>query len=426
MKSIAVFVLGCLLLLPVIGFADEAFDRQRMQRDLEIMEAVLGKLLQQDNMHLGGGEDRKVRGLYCEGYGVLFLVEQGFNWVGNPGRYVVKFGTSEKDEMVNVHRNVTASLPDGESVEEEEKVRTEDLKNRLTEFLGTYADAVGQLKESDRITVLTEWGGLSSIFAKNGLERYVVKVGKSETSDEDTVRIAFEEKLESVIDEEEVDVVRHRIGPRSGVGMGHLAVLAGRLHGLHEGRGGRGGRFEATVKRSDVTAYRKGSLSKEAFQGRILFREQEQNEDDKKRIEIMSGILEKSLGSEEPVLETRFRLEMQASGMYHEGVGAIFFVRSGSGVNVYYSTREKNEEKDLHFQGRIRDNLVEVLAVYGHTLRSLKPSEQIVVQMEFNDQWNKGLPSRMTVKARKKDVDAYNKGTMDLEAFRRQVEVLSM
>ena len=79
------------------SFAAENLDWKRMKRDLGIMEAVLGKLLHQNNMEFGG--DSGGRGMYFDGYGVVFLVDQDRGLHGvHKVRHVIKKKIIKRDD----------------------------------------------------------------------------------------------------------------------------------------------------------------------------------------------------------------------------------------------------------------------------------------------------------------------------------------
>ena len=98
--------------------------------------------------------------------------------------------------------------------------------------------------------------------------------------------------------------------------------------------------------------------------------------------------------------------------------------------------------------------LVEAVADYGHSLRFVEPSEHIVVEVDtgdlsgdlgvnfrrftgFTDRWLEGnealaagerrqRATRLILRVKMKAVDAYNRGDIDLEGFRAQVEMMEM
>jgi len=129
------------LCAPLPGLA-ESFDRHKMQRDLEIAEGILSRL---QGVEAGPPFQAQARGIYLKGYGVLFL-SQGM------GRELAMLrmmkGRGEEDLEVEVERPVH-SKGDTSSTEFAE------FKEQTGEFFRSYAHAIGQLGEDERLTVLS-------------------------------------------------------------------------------------------------------------------------------------------------------------------------------------------------------------------------------------------------------------------------------
>lgn len=437
--------------LATSAFAQQGIDRKRMQRDLDIMEAVLGKLM-------NGNGGTEVQGLYFDGYGVIFLVNQEFQfqWTGRRDR--VRYIVREKHIQYGDEEEPDESEETPES--DARKERLEILKSRLTEFFGTYADAIGQLKDTDRITVLANPGSgfpyLSGGYrffpgaedytravgahapaveierhGETGTARIVVrKAGRHSSGAEDSLAMRIQAEVDSLAGRihAEVDSVVKRIhidheimaalGPavhaRGGPGA-FVAAIAG-------ARGEREPGLEATAKRSDILAHGRGRIDEEAFRARIAFRELAPDAESARRIDIMAGILDRALSRG---ADRRRLLHMNTAGIYLEDLGAIFFTRPASTVRVrFFRAGEETEDTGAD---RLKADLVEIVADYGHTLRILKPAEYIVVQVDLSagPGVSQGM-SRMTVKARKQDVDAYNQRKIGLDEFKKRIEILTL
>ena len=109
----------------VAGFMATAsladIDPQRMQRDIRIMEGVLSN----ENLYydVPDGANFRARGLYLDGYGVLFVA-------AGPAPGVERWDKSlSQEELLAAIRDL------------------------LAEFLGDYAGTISQLAKDDRITV---------------------------------------------------------------------------------------------------------------------------------------------------------------------------------------------------------------------------------------------------------------------------------
>ena len=185
-------VLIVLLASPLL--AQVGMDRSRLDRDINIMEGILDRLLNEKESHLI--IDGSTHGLYLDGYGMLFYTEQS-------GRF---FMTNEYNESLGIYEDQLQTLEQaiqdqavvlggeegdtGEKSEvtkeeakkeaekakklaetyvqatrekraEREKQREaartkaiESMKTQLEAFFKKYASAIGQLKGPDHITVL--------------------------------------------------------------------------------------------------------------------------------------------------------------------------------------------------------------------------------------------------------------------------------
>lgn len=183
--------------------------------------------------------------------------------------------------------------------------------------------------------------------------------------------------------------------------------------------------FEGTVKKGDLSAFHRGRLSEEEFAGRIAWQQHRPDPEAAKQVDIMAGILDKALAGE-PGGGQGFR----CSGVYHQGLGAIFFVNLGFGkvfsaLNAPRFDRSKPVMPQLEAvageqESLIKDELVKAVAEYGHTL-PLKPREYLVVEV------HSGGPQKMSIdlllRVRQEELAAYRKGSLSLEQFSQQVEL---
>ena len=166
-------ILNTLLLSIVLGFSFNALkaqnnremDHERLVNDLRIMEGIIDKLLTPSRnayWSSGGGS----QGFYLPDYGVIFAVPisrpfneslfvlpriaQVLRAPIPPGddddendayAFSFRFGASEDDDK-RTNR-----------IKEREKKELERISSKVSDFLGIYADAIGQLTEKDEIAV---------------------------------------------------------------------------------------------------------------------------------------------------------------------------------------------------------------------------------------------------------------------------------
>ena len=362
-----------------------------MQRDLDIMEGVLEKLLTSAAPDLA--PFKHVRGVHFENYGVIFQVDKSSRFVyafhtGNMResmerveksmrrlRKKLKHGQRyETGDVVVIDKEVIAPKPGKEINWQEQVVQ---LKDRLAEFLGNYADAIGQLNASDKITVLLDLNNRPKFYLD--------------------------------FDQGEKDV----------------------------------GILQATALKSDIIAFRRGKISEKQFRSRVEFTEDRQDESMKRNIDIMTDIMETALSKK---YTNNFSISGQQHGIYVKGLGVLFFMQGRlhpddheSHYRVYFEKYMKNPGVNIVTNEDVKESkrkaqqslenfqmvLVGLVGDYGHTLRTLKPLERVIVAVDLSNYWNYSgdMPTRFILTTTKQDLDFYNRGKLKLDDFRKKVTV---
>lgn len=370
--------------------ATRTINWERMQRDLDIMEGVLGKLLLRAPHHWEPLQNN-VRGIYFDGYGVVFQVDYGGLQIMTiePPHFEKSLHEMEKRMQEVIPENpeepvvVAPEIPEAlELVETLSPDRVERVKERATEFLANYADAIGQLESSERITVIVN-------LDRGGFFVYppVRKIGA--------------EKNKSAI-----------------------TIL------------------EISTKKSSIIDYRQGKSNFGEFRQQIVFNERADDENMNKNIDIMANILETALSRKH---REDFYVVDKNRGIYLKGLGTLFFMKAEFGsdwpapmaividkqtkepdvVQVKAEGKKKSTRKTADSLNDFKDALLELVGDYGHTLRTLEPTEYVIVAVDFNS-WSFGddQPSRFIMKAQKKDLDNYNRGALKLAEFKQSVQFL--
>ena len=400
---------------------------QRMQRDIRIMEGVLGNLYHNapNPTHFSS------RGLYLDGYGVLFFI-QG-SWPGKEHPSIAVAWDEKGVKFVELKSGDPSSY-------EKSLAESHDL---LAEFLGNYAGIIGQLDPDDRITVCYQHprsGGLASglknitdgfkFGAKTEtdsasfdltkqieaitpmampFEKFSLTFGDSvsffdtdkqvaaitrlrkrlEGAAEGEVKAAVEVVGDSLLaDVVEADTLSHgSVVPRvlGSIPLGRRAAAAAPL-------------ITATAKKSAIDAFREGRIDSATFRQRIASSEHTSS----KKINIMAGILDQVSGQDQhSLIGSRPTL-----GMYQPDLGALFFMNEES----FFNSQSLDD---------VKANIVEAVADYGATLGQVQSDEYVIVEyVEY-----RSSPSARSVllKVPKSSIDAYARGDLDLDAFRKKV-----
>ena len=370
----------------VAGFMATAsladLDSQRMQRDIRIMEGVLAN----ENLYydVPDGANFRACGLYLEGYGVLFVA-------AGPAP-----GVERWDKLLSQEELLAA------------------IRDLFVEFLGNYAGTISQLDKDDRMTVcyrperslnraygdtvsfdLTKQETISEIWGSRFDSKELVVVGPDSLKvfhfsihDEQIATIAkaqefLRESLKTLIADGEID---------------KSLVEAVKVHV-------RGYTFPpaaiaATVKKSAIDAFREGRIDSTTFRQHIAFSERT----DAKKIDIMAGIFDQVL-EERDSPHWPWPREITL-GMYQPDVGAIFSISDPIPMHIENSLLRRTSAKA---------KIVEAVADYGATLGQVQSDEHVIVEYRSPFSARSAL-----LKVPKSAIDAYARGDLDLDGFRKK------
>ena len=387
-------------------------DRNRMNRDIRIMEGILDKLF--DGKSYWRFTQGNTQGMYLEGFGVAFhankerpvqsyvfpILEEDLSKLREEKERIqeevmeiydrhealqeemeqarIKARTARKrDKLYTLPASEDEAEWDSlyvspEETLEDEKKAIQDLKDNILVFFQNYASAIGQLRPDDRIAVLVN------------------------------------------LDDWEIT--------RTG-----NAFLIG------------------WIAWQDVERYRRKQMSKSDFEKNIHFQLTDSETDIHTDIDIMTEILHRAMAP------FPFRGTHVNNGLHLDGLGAIFFIdfpgrfihsddehlmvvtgKDVEGDVTYYSygyktekeEKEEEQERKDYIQD-VRDDILEILASYGHTLR-LDPNESIIFSIDTGRSsfyWNraKDHPSQLILQMKKAYLDDYNRGTLSFDELQKKL-----
>ena len=351
-----ILVAGISLYIALCTSASAAMDWQRMKRDLAIQESILDRFLDT--------KKGATIGLYVKNYGVL-LIDRGW-----PQTYSFEL---QKDDIFD--------------------------KKHIAEFLSTYANAIGQLKDDDRVTIL-------------------LYASKIDMPDPNSKMRDIDSLMKSAIDSlyaGKGDADREMAWKKKmAVAMHDVERQLSKLF-----QGDRGGVFlEATATKRDIDAYNRGKIDEQTFQNRMAFREHEPQSSHNKKIDIMTDILSGVIKREGDA-DFHFLSGAQSMGLYQKGIGAIFLVSQER--DFWYDWYKKNKTDASDRLESLKTAVIETLADYGPTLRDLPAEESIIVHAALGKD-----DDRLIFRVSKRDIDAYASKKIDLDTFRARVEITEM
>ena len=390
---ILVFITSSMGLLAPAEVSSE-IDQARMQRDVRIMEDVLRNLFDSHCSHFYhvalAGPQPQVRGMYLADYGLLFIVEDGFGYCANPAGIAV--AGRESDELKRMakiasekHGRAGGHVPADSTLQQ--------VQETIIEFFDSYADAISQLSDTDRIAVVVTPNQEDSPLGAS-LARVIHYRHKE----------SIERQMRSMVP----DSLANQL-PRATANVPSASAFAlpGGLVGIPQ----QFPTLVTTIEKRSVSAYHKGKISADEFRQRIDFSRRDTETPEMKRIKIMSVILKSGLNLQGEMV----------SGSYVDGLGALFFIESW-GYDMANLETSSAAKQTAPYEA-LKMEILQLVADYGASLRILKPREHMIVEVRFpHVPLHSTSYRRLLLKARKADIDAYDRGKIDIEGFRAKVE----
>ncbi len=410
-RSIIASILAILLSVGHTVYAQESIDQKRLGRDLRIMEGVLSKLL-------NGRESRQAfnghtKSVFLPGFGVVFHTSKEGpiyrTFVTNyqkqsalikkmedvERRHIelrdkmegrrkeveeAALRAEEKARAVEEAKEREFAVIDGfldtnlEDIIEEEKKSIGNFKDHIALFFKNYSSAIGQLKPDHRIAVLVNLKDWKLIDTDNGfLTGWITKS----------------------------DIDRYRRKEISDCDLGNL---------IH---------YDLSDKESDIDF--DISILSEILDRAMI-------EDGMLKSSSNTGIYLKGLGA---LLFMELPRYFVSDGGLSDGVSVIFQGETDNALIYKMNTDQSKKNQDANRQKRqdyvqqIRDNIFELIASYGHTLR-IQPQESVIVKVDLGRRFislggKDDSVSQIIIKLNKKDLDDYNRGVLSLSALRNKM-----
>ncbi len=375
-----------ILLTSSLGWA-QSFDANRMNRDIKIMENILGEMFKTYSgtsssraVYIAdfAGGSRNVRGTYLPGYGIIFNVQTSSS-------FVLSQSSDGEGSSNSFYYSYSTSSSDDDNV----KVDEESVKDRITEFLKDYASTIGQLKPTENVMV---------IYGSNSRHSFPSLVYTSSNGK---------------IDRKETE---------------KLPVISG------------------SVTKKDLDDYRSGKINESAFANKV----QTASTTDKEYLDlkVMSNIFETALKEQG---DESFRLSGNVNYLMLDNFGAIFNLDASyrtnnrlfgnvtgitvTGAYIRSSSRdapdakEDLEKEEIEYLRKVasaynnlKTNIKEYLVDYGRTVSSVKPDQYILTTVNVRGRYN-DIPERIDFQLKKSVLDQLDRGQISREKALEQVVV---
>ena len=408
-------ILYTVLLSFVLGFPftvlqaqnNRKMDHERLVNDLRIMEGILEKLLTPtENAVFSSGSGSQ--GFYLPDYGVIFIVPTSsplkksyFILPRAPRAIPVPRASGEDDDENGYANRLTLGFGNSDDddarakrLEENEKKELERISSKVSDFLGIYADAIGQLSRQDKIAVYLYNSSNQSpehlfyVLKKDIIEFKSRKI-KSKTFNK---RIKYSSLLKNDEMSSQIDIMAYIFNtsleaPTSG--SYNFRMIRTGVNGLY--LDGFGALFIVNRRKNSL---RNNFLAIDS------------------QLDYVSGELE-SFYSDNENGSLKKSDKVKLSERKKEKISS----RKRAFDNEMVEYRKSMEEYKLSFST--------LLGNYGHTLRLVDNNEWIGVitnwQNSIRRGSNLGRSNALIIKVLKKDVDTYNTGRISKEEFFKKI-----
>ncbi len=348
-KFTSVLALALVLFGPstAIYAQQNTIDQDRMNRDLSITDDILGKIFSENyNQSLPFG-NQGVDASYLPGYGIIYHISGSsfmiFRHLGM-GRMsgTVSTGSSKSNGKGNSTGSAVVVGGRGKGRywfnNAENRLTRQQVIDRATEFLGNYGSTIGQLKPTDRITVIYDEGG------SNFMPNIYLAIQNSDSTETKPLNLAI------------------------------------------------------SAKKADIIALNQNRISKKEFSNRLSVDDIEDGQKHKD-LDIFSEILTQALKNTQ---NFEYSVRGQVNFAYMKDFGVIYYVnaeyslqylsilsedksvtiRSAQDIQI----SDKNSDKKMQeAYNRFVDAMKDYITNYGRTLHTLKSGQELVVSANLNN-----------------------------------------
>ncbi len=404
----------------------QGIDQTRLEKDLDIMEGILDKLLkgQASEFEISGSS----RGFYLDNYGIVFYTSQSGPVLGRD--YYAESLRYYKDHLENAIR-ISGELAEAK----------EDLESARGELKKAAAEAGKKAVEAEKTKE-----GLTEAYVA-GTPAHIEEMNRISKEEAQKAIEGLKEKLSLFFKNYASGIGQLKADDR-------IAVLVNiknwNLSDFKEHS------LSGSILKNDLESYRKHAINEAEFMKRISFQMNGADSDISSDIGIMSEIFDRGLENSDVMGRA------SNYGIYVKGLGALFFIDSPyslyfqvhngkdfyissfavdkaiqysvEGKNITAADQEAQEkakadmiQKQKKSLQKLENDLVDLISSYGHTLR-LEPSEKIIVNLNLGKQivifgQKEKEPSAMIIQVSKKVIDDYNSGVLSQPDLRNRMIV---
>lgn len=431
MKRIMNFLIVGLMLMSAPLFAQNPTGAKttndRMQRDIAVMETALSQMIKQEfdqrNFFF-----MDVKGNYLSGYGVTFTVPTGMLNVWGGNEVMVVSG--------NGFTGSWSSNEDDLAITEEDAQNAEDvIKSPKKNSQKNKADAA-HVDEARALEEVAVAGGY-----RNG-SRNTVGTGiatRSKRYNSDSLNAINNAKIIKASKDFIADYgdMLSQLGPEERI------VVTNRGQGNNEfwmyGQRAKRSLMSVEAKKSDLTAFRQGKISRDQLMGKMKVINSVTTEKAEPDMELLVSIFNRLYQSD---LSKTYYTQGNTYYEHLTDFGVIVhmqvyssntdYIERGDGARAVLSmptlglrnlSQEERDKKvkELYpvFESELKENILD----YGRTLKSLNDNEQLIVDVALTKCKDCGIPSKVEVAVKASVLKDFNAGRIDRNAALAKIEV---
>jgi hypothetical protein len=385
MKTIIqIFICSALALTTQVQFAfAQKLDEEKMQRDIEVSENVLGTLIKQQFEKQKMFFPLEIQGNYQPGYGVKFYL---------PADYTTPIVFAFPDDANFVWQ----------AEREQAGVNySNNYENKKNENEPELADKKGTISLKDK---KNEKKKLDTDSVRDSYNLKVIDAAK-------TFLVDYGDMITQLAPSEKIIISNQGDRPRQWVGKyfntskrSHLAI---------------------EVLKSDLIQHKQGKITRDEALAKIKVLNTETVEDVEPDLELLSSIFDRLYSAD---LSKTFFIQENIYFERLKDYGVIYYMQALSGQETDYKryymptvglenvdqvTRDKTV-KELYpkFEQELKDNILD----YGRTLKSLKENEVLVFQVRMTRCVGCEIPSSLEYTIKSSALKDFNNGKIDKNA----------
>ena len=355
----------CMSLVPFSNASSQ--DKiQKINRDIEIMEAVLDKLLRTGSTlaSFQGG----TKGTYLEGYGVMFTISYGS--LGR-GALVVETTKDEtdvhRDEIIEVFAGGTGEAKDPEE-------RLAELKENLITFFSDYAGAMKDLNADDLVTVVVDFNGSSELFL----------VYATKTTTISTKRLIATATFDDI----------------QAVSRGSMAQT----------------QFEKKVtfkqEEDDRGEYKDFDILADIFDTALKR---------SRRWQTLSFS-----GKSRSMYFPGFGAVFVTDAIFPSGFVRGYTTKILDGQFVMQDKKEEDTEEqksDRELIEQLKNDIIDILGRYGASLRTVPENEYVMITVDLSRHFESNSPNKLLIKSQMNDIKRFNRDELSFDRFKNAIQI---